>query len=136
MMPRTHFRPHSLFWCQGSIVVGGELGLDPGCIEWPIVWRLVSEHRPRHARKHERQTAATWVENPVDLARQELSAVIHDEVNRLPENLRLVVVLCLMEGLTTEQAALAFEMPGWNRPQPTRARSPAAQKSPGPRGQA
>ena len=73
--------------------------------------RPASARRPRHASRHERQAAAELTEITVDPVRQELSAVIHDEVNRLPENLRLIVVLCLMEGLTTEQAARYLKCP-------------------------
>ena len=41
---------------------------------------------------------------------EDLSAVLHEEIGRLPDRNRAVVVLCDLEGLTREQAALRL---GW-----------------------
>ncbi len=37
--------------------------------------------------------------------RDELGAVLHEEIERLPDRLRLPVVLCYLDGLTRDQAA-------------------------------
>ena len=43
----------------------------------------------------------------------EIASIVHEEVDRLPEGLRLPVVLCDLEGLTYEQAAGRL---GWTEP--------------------
>ncbi len=43
----------------------------------------------------------------------EISSIVHEEVDRLPEGLRLPVVLCDLEGLTYEQAASRLD---WTEP--------------------
>ncbi len=43
----------------------------------------------------------------------DLQFIVHEEVNRLPEGLRLPVVLCDLEGLTYEQAASRLD---WTEP--------------------
>lgn len=56
-------------------------------------------------RRHEKQAASS----PADLATasnaDDLAEVLHNEVSRLPDRYRSAVVLCLLEGLTPEQAA-------------------------------
>jgi RNA polymerase sigma factor (sigma-70 family) len=42
----------------------------------------------------------------------EAQSVLHEELNRLPEKLRLALVLCYLEGLTQDQAA---RQAGWSR---------------------
>jgi RNA polymerase sigma factor (sigma-70 family) len=51
------------------------------------------------------------VEEPDRLAGQELRAVLDDELGRLPERFRLPVLLCYVEGHTTEQAARMLGCP-------------------------
>jgi RNA polymerase sigma factor (sigma-70 family) len=51
------------------------------------------------------------VEEPDRLAGQELRSVLDDELGRLPERLRLPVLLCYLEGYTTEQAARLLVCP-------------------------
>lgn len=46
-----------------------------------------------------------------DSERGELSNALHDELARLPERYRAVLVLCYLEGLTHEQAALRLDRP-------------------------
>jgi RNA polymerase sigma factor (sigma-70 family) len=61
-------------------------------------------------RRHEGEAAklATWTvnEEPGD----DLAEIIHQELNRLPETNRAAIVLCLIEGLTHEEAARGL---GW-----------------------
>ncbi len=61
-------------------------------------------------RAHEQEAArpAEWTTE--DPARDEIDAIVHEEVNRLPQGYRVAVVLCDLEGLTQEQAALQL---GW-----------------------
>ncbi len=57
-------------------------------------------------REHERRTAATrpaLVSGPGD--REDLEALLHQEIDRLPERYRVPVVLCDLQGLTHEKAA-------------------------------
>ncbi len=92
-----------------SLWVGNSLGPWLHRVAYRVASDVRSAAATRH--RHERHAVAALVENSVDPARQELGEVIHDEVNRLPEKLRLVVVLCLMAGLTTEQAAQHLKCP-------------------------
>jgi RNA polymerase sigma factor (sigma-70 family) len=58
-------------------------------------------------RRHERKVAelATSVESDSDRGPDDLSPVLHEELGRLPERQRAVMVLCWLEGLTQQQAA-------------------------------
>ncbi|MFI5454320.1 MAG: sigma-70 family RNA polymerase sigma factor [Isosphaerales bacterium] len=67
--------------------------------------------RRSHERKHaELASQSIRDEGGVEKGRDELSAVIHDEVGRLPARYRAAVVLCDLEGLTHEEAAWRL---GW-----------------------
>jgi RNA polymerase sigma factor (sigma-70 family) len=48
---------------------------------------------------------------PADAADAEMAAVLAEEVNRLPERCRAVVVLCYLQGATTEEAARVLGCP-------------------------
>src|SRR6185437_10576279 len=48
---------------------------------------------------------------PVERGDAELDAVLAEEVNRLPERCRAVVVLCYLQGATTEEAARVLGCP-------------------------
>ena len=62
-------------------------------------------------RRHERLAAQTAPERLGDESgSRELSAIIHEELRRLPERYRAAVVLCYLEGLTCEAAARRL---GW-----------------------
>jgi RNA polymerase sigma factor (sigma-70 family) len=62
-------------------------------------------------RRHERLAAQTAPERLGDESgSRELSAIIHEELHRLPERYRAAVVLCYLEGLTCEAAARRL---GW-----------------------
>ena len=61
-------------------------------------------------RRHEKQAAALSADLAADSNPDDLGEVLHREVSRLPERYRAAVVLCLLEGLTPEQAARQL---GW-----------------------
>ncbi len=63
-------------------------------------------------RELERRVAALWVPSgpDVDAGRREITAIIHEELGRLPERCRAVLLLCHLEGLTCEAAACQL---GW-----------------------
>jgi RNA polymerase sigma factor (sigma-70 family) len=62
-------------------------------------------------RRHERRRAGETLEAIADPIGDDLEAVIHREVERLPERLRAAVVLCYFEGQTCEQAAGQLDLP-------------------------
>ncbi len=70
--------------------------------------------RPPHAasRRKARGLAATPMRDPLDeLTARELLAVLDEEFQRLPENHRLPLILCGLEGLSQEEAARRL---GWS----------------------
>ena len=60
-------------------------------------------------RRHERLAASSSADGAGE-SPDDLGEVLHEEVGRLPERYRAAVVLCLLEGLTPEQAARQL---GW-----------------------
>jgi len=69
--------------------------------------RLVAARR----RQRERRAAEMAAPPPDDGERDDLGGVVQEEVGRLPERYRAAVVLCLLEGLTPEQAARHLNCP-------------------------
>ena len=63
-------------------------------------------------RAHERRGALTAVESLAGVGLAESFPELHEEIVRLPERYREPVVLCYLEGLTTEEAARRL---GWPR---------------------
>ena len=59
----------------------------------------------------ERRTAANIREETRDGDRDDLAAILHDEVNRLPDRFRMPIVLCDMEGRTCAEAAQLMGCP-------------------------
>jgi RNA polymerase sigma factor (sigma-70 family) len=59
----------------------------------------------------ERRTAANIREETTDGDRDDLAAILHDEVNRLPDRFRMPIVLCDMEGRTCAEAAQLMGCP-------------------------
>ncbi len=88
----------------GSLQVGDSLGpwLYGVARRVASAARLAADRRRRHERK-----AAELAPPPPDAAARdvELERSLHDEIARLPDRYRVPVVLCLLEGLTHEQAA-------------------------------
>ena len=62
-------------------------------------------------RRHEGRAAAAAARSAREDDRDDLGGVIHEEVERLPQRYRAAVVLCLLEGLTPEQAARHLRCP-------------------------
>jgi RNA polymerase sigma factor (sigma-70 family) len=56
-------------------------------------------------RRHERLAASSSAELAAGEFLDDLGEVLHEELGRLPQRYRAAVVLCLLEGLTPEQAA-------------------------------
>jgi RNA polymerase sigma factor (sigma-70 family) len=77
-----------------------------------VACRVAASARATSARrrKHERAAAqrAELVEGPAST--EDIAPAIHEEIERLPERYRVPIVLCCLEGLTREQAALRL---GW-----------------------
>jgi RNA polymerase sigma factor (sigma-70 family) len=78
-----------------------------------VALRIALKARARAAKRrvHERQ-AASMVEREVnaEVGGPELQALIHEEVDRLPQKLRAPFVLCCLEGKSRREAALQL---GW-----------------------
>jgi RNA polymerase sigma factor (sigma-70 family) len=92
----------------GSLWVRDSLGawLYQVAVRTSSCARSAAVRRRRHERKAaERARTSVRFRDPDDLRE-----ILHDEVSRLPESYRAAVVLCLVEGLTHEQAARRL---GW-----------------------
>jgi RNA polymerase sigma factor (sigma-70 family) len=78
-----------------------------------VAYRTASCARSAAAlrRQHELRAAEMTARPPDDGDRNDLGGVIHEEVGRLPQRYRAAVVLCLLEGLTPEQAARHLNCP-------------------------
>jgi C-terminal peptidase prc len=76
-----------------------------------VARRLACEARCRAARRkrHETQAVRSSVSN--DSARRELAAILDEELDRLPDPYRAPLLLCYLEGLTSDQAARQL---GWS----------------------
>src|SRR5262249_44780494 len=69
-------------------------------------------HALRRRRNEDRAaTRAPASAEPADLSWKEACAVLHEEVDRLPEKYRLPVVLCYLEGRSRDEAARGL---GWS----------------------
>ena len=79
-----------------------------------VAYRIALKARQGAARRRtrERRVAKTAVETASDaIEHDELQALLHDEVNRLPAKYRAPVVLCYFEGRTHEEAAAVLQWP-------------------------
>jgi RNA polymerase sigma factor (sigma-70 family) len=73
-----------------------------------VACRVATRARASSAqrREHERRFAETRpIENSLDDDRRDVAAVVHEEIDRLPERYRVPLVLCDLQGRTHEQAA-------------------------------
>ena len=77
-----------------------------------VAWRTAAHLRAdvSRRRRHEQRAAATGGEVVVDRAWDDLGEALHEELGRLPARYRLALVLCYLEGLSSEQAARQL---GW-----------------------
>ncbi len=71
--------------------------------------RAAGIRRQRHERRHA-ELAAGRLAVHHDEDREDLEAVVHEEIDRLPEHYRAPLILCDLEGCTHEQAARSL---GW-----------------------
>jgi RNA polymerase sigma factor (sigma-70 family) len=85
-----------------------------------VAYHVALRERARTARRqqHERGVARVSAqETMTDLDRRELRQVLDEELRRLPERYRTPLVLCYLEGRSTEEAARALACPvstlGW-----------------------
>ncbi len=98
---------------------GSLRGLDSlGGWLYGVACRVAARARVETARRRniEARAAARVVEagEPVvadDIDRDDLGPIVQEEVRRLPDRYRSVVVLCYWEGLTQEQAAAHLSLP-------------------------
>ena len=107
--------------CQATFLV---LARRAGAVRWHdsvanwlygTALRVSAEVRNRNARNRarERQGHATSKEQPApDAAVRELCAALDEELNRLPERYREPLLLCYLEGSTSDQAARQL---GWSQ---------------------
>jgi RNA polymerase sigma factor (sigma-70 family) len=73
-----------------------------------VAYRLALKARTAAAGRHRLASRAPRKppeESPDDLTWRELSAILHEELDGLPEKYRAPLVLCYLEGLTQDQAA-------------------------------
>lgn len=83
---------------------------------YEVAYRIAIRSKAHIARRraHERQGAEMAANAPrleQDHGWIELRPVLHEEVNKLPENYRAAVVLCYLEGRTNEEAAEMLQWP-------------------------
>ncbi len=78
-----------------------------------VAYRTACRARSTVARRrtYERLTTAASAESAGEAVMDDLGEVLHEELGRLPERYREAVVLCLLEGLSPEQAARRLGCP-------------------------
>jgi RNA polymerase sigma factor (sigma-70 family) len=93
-----------------SVRVGETLGPWLHGVAWRVAMRAraASARRRRHERRAAEMASRT-VEPAVNA--DDAEALLHEEIRRLPERFRTAVVLCDLEGLTTDHAAAKLGLP-------------------------
>lgn len=79
-----------------------------------VAIRIALQTQTERARKlkHEPRAAGpVAIAQQDDLSWREVQQILHEEVNRLPERLRAPLVLCYLQGVGHEQAALELGLP-------------------------
>jgi RNA polymerase sigma factor (sigma-70 family) len=79
-----------------------------------VAYRVAIRARWIAAQRRERESTSAELEladHHDDLDRHELPAILDEEVSRLPEKLRVPIVLCYLEGLTHDVAARQLQWP-------------------------
>jgi RNA polymerase sigma factor (sigma-70 family) len=72
-----------------------------------VAWRLAVRHRTASARRHAGLPPAPPQQSDVaaEIGLREAQVLLHQELAALPDQLRLPLVLCYLEGLTRDEAA-------------------------------
>src|SRR6266849_5021225 len=81
---------------------------------YQVAYRIAAETKTKTARRRTHERQAQEMRNPEIIdqdTRQELAQVIDEELHRLPEKYRAPLLLCYLEGLTSDQAARHL---GWS----------------------
>ena len=105
MTPKMLSRPHSCCWRARPGRSGTTTRWAAGCIALPGGLRFRSSRTPRR-RDHERRAAGrTGEATELKPWHDDTAAVIHQEIDRLPERYRRPIVLCFLEDMTYQQAA-------------------------------
>lgn len=79
---------------------------------YKVAYRLALRVRQVASRRERQmQFGLDTVESPEEQSDAELRTLLAEEVNRLPERYRAVVVLCYLQGATTEEAARVLGCP-------------------------
>jgi len=78
-----------------------------------VSYRIALRAKTRTARseRHEPSDGISHLDPERDALRAELHAIVHAELDRLPEKYRAPVVLCDLEGLTHDEAAQRLQWP-------------------------
>jgi RNA polymerase sigma factor (sigma-70 family) len=79
-----------------------------------VAMRIARKVRSREAKRRKRDREPHRLASlplPAENALEEMQAVLHEELDRLPKNYRLPLVLCYLEGRTRDEAA---ETLGWS----------------------
>jgi RNA polymerase sigma factor (sigma-70 family) len=85
---------------------------------YTVAFRLACRAKANQARRRQRETVPARARGPVDPVHpDDTSAVLHEELNRLPEKHRAPLVLTYLEGRTYEEVSEALGCPvgsvGW-----------------------
>jgi RNA polymerase sigma factor (sigma-70 family) len=77
-----------------------------------VAYRTALKARAQSAarQKHETRAPARQPAQPDDLSWREVRQAVHEEVNRLPDRYRAPLVLCYLEGVTQEAAAVRLAL--------------------------
>ena len=110
MTPRTHFKRRSWSWRQAASIRN-----RTSVASWlhGVARRVASRARSAAARRrqHERSAARLAEQLVAESRWDDLAEVLHDEIDRLPEQFRAPIVLCDMEGMTEGQVARRLGRP-------------------------
>ena len=108
--PTMCFRLHSSFWRKaGALWVNDSLG---GWLH-RVACRIAMQVKSDAVRRRERERRAVELagtRNSAAAAWDDLSAVLHQEIDRLPERFRKPIVLCYLEEMTYQEAATQLRL--------------------------
>jgi RNA polymerase sigma factor (sigma-70 family) len=78
-----------------------------------VALRVANKLRASQARRNraEQSAAQAYAVTPTHVEQTEIAAVVDEEIDRLPDRLRRAVVLCYLDGRTTEQVAQMLGCP-------------------------